>query len=123
MNSHLWDPRTFFSPSRVQAVGEPPLFLAAAVFFAIKEAVGIARAENGCGHGHFALQSPATSERIRMVWRMAYGVWCMAARGLFVQCPPPGFVAYFGILNFGVFVFLLLSASIISFLFAILRRR
>ncbi|KAG5266149.1 hypothetical protein AALO_G00250340 [Alosa alosa] len=47
-----------------KAVGEPPLFLAASVFYAIKEAVAAARAESGlCGP--FRLDSPATPERIR----------------------------------------------------------
>ncbi|MCO5599283.1 hypothetical protein L7F22_053384 [Adiantum nelumboides] len=48
-----------------KAVGEPPLFLASSVFFAIKDAILSARAENGL-HGFFVLDSPATPERIRM---------------------------------------------------------
>lgn len=48
-----------------QQVGEPPLFLAASVFFAIKDAVAAARADQGLS-GPFTLNSPATSERIRM---------------------------------------------------------
>ncbi|KAJ7988705.1 hypothetical protein DPEC_G00312000 [Dallia pectoralis] len=47
-----------------KAVGEPPLFLAASVFFAIKDAITAARAESGLS-GPFRLDSPATSERIR----------------------------------------------------------
>ncbi|KAL0969405.1 hypothetical protein UPYG_G00227010 [Umbra pygmaea] len=47
-----------------KAVGEPPLFLAASVFFAIKDAISAARAESGLS-GPFRLDSPATSERIR----------------------------------------------------------
>ncbi|KAK2707466.1 xanthine dehydrogenase/oxidase-like isoform X2 [Artemia franciscana] len=48
-----------------KAVGEPPLFLAASVFYAIKDAVGSAREANGvCGV--FRFDSPATAERIRM---------------------------------------------------------
>jgi len=73
-------------------VGEPPFFLGASVFFAIKDALGAARAEhlnesfvtepspangspaNGSpakespakDSGYFRLYSPATSERIRM---------------------------------------------------------
>ncbi len=46
-------------------MGEPPLFLAASVFFAIKDAIVAARAENGLT-GSFRLDSPATCERIRM---------------------------------------------------------
>ncbi|KAJ3287637.1 hypothetical protein HK104_008503 [Borealophlyctis nickersoniae] len=48
-----------------KAVGEPPLFMGAAVFFAIKDAVASARKENGVD-GYFRLDSPATSERIRV---------------------------------------------------------
>lgn len=48
-----------------KAVGEPPFFLASAVFFAIKDAIIAARAE--CGyHDWFPLDNPATPERIRM---------------------------------------------------------
>ncbi|EFJ27160.1 hypothetical protein SELMODRAFT_172098 [Selaginella moellendorffii] len=48
-----------------KAVGEPPLFLAAAALFAVKEAIASARAETGL-HGWFLLDTPATPERIRM---------------------------------------------------------
>ncbi|XP_019642816.1 PREDICTED: xanthine dehydrogenase/oxidase-like [Branchiostoma belcheri] len=48
-----------------KAVGEPPLFLASSVFFAIKDAVSSARADAGL-KGTFRLDSPATAERIRM---------------------------------------------------------
>ena len=48
-----------------QAIGEPPLFLAASVFFAIKEAVKSARSESGIT-GPFEFWSPASAERIRM---------------------------------------------------------
>ncbi|GMY16295.1 xanthine dehydrogenase 1-like isoform X1 [Fagus crenata] len=48
-----------------KAVGEPPFFLASAVFFAIKDAIVAARAEVGC-NDWFPLDSPATPERIRM---------------------------------------------------------
>uniref|UniRef100_A0A671R9Z6 Xanthine dehydrogenase/oxidase-like n=1 Tax=Sinocyclocheilus anshuiensis TaxID=1608454 RepID=A0A671R9Z6_9TELE len=47
-----------------KAVGEPPLFLAASVFYAIKDAIIAARAESGLT-GPFRLDSPATPERIR----------------------------------------------------------
>lgn len=47
-----------------KAVGEPPLFLAASVFFAIKDAVAAARLEARLS-GPFRLDSPATAERIR----------------------------------------------------------
>ncbi|KAH7315284.1 hypothetical protein KP509_21G042700 [Ceratopteris richardii] len=48
-----------------KAVGEPPLFLASSVFFAIKDAIMSARTDHG-HHGFFVLDSPATPERIRM---------------------------------------------------------
>lgn len=48
-----------------KAVGEPPLFLAASVFYAIKDAIGEARKERGL-KGPFPLDSPATPERIRL---------------------------------------------------------
>lgn len=48
-----------------KAVGEPPFFLASAVFFAIKDAIIAARKE--AGHDDwFPLDNPATPERIRM---------------------------------------------------------
>ena len=40
-------------------------FLALAVFFAIKDAITVARAEVGC-NDWFALDNPATLEHIRM---------------------------------------------------------
>lgn len=48
----------------LQAVGEPPLFLASSVFFAIKEAIQAARKDMGI-HDYFKLDAPATSARIR----------------------------------------------------------
>lgn len=48
-----------------KAVGEPPFFLASAVFFAIKDAIASVRAEVG-NIDWFPLDNPATPERIRM---------------------------------------------------------
>nr|CAD1832527.1 unnamed protein product [Ananas comosus var. bracteatus] len=48
-----------------KAVGEPPFFLASSVFFAIKDAIIAARAEEGL-NDWFPLDNPATPERIRM---------------------------------------------------------
>ncbi|XP_067942765.1 xanthine dehydrogenase/oxidase-like [Watersipora subatra] len=48
-----------------KAVGEPPLFLAASVFFAIKLAIQAARKDAG-KDVNFRLDSPCTPERIRM---------------------------------------------------------
>lgn len=53
----------FFFPW--QGVGEPPLFLAASVFFAILDGVSAARRDAG-KTGEFEMDSPATCERIRM---------------------------------------------------------
>eukprot|EP00658_Telonema_sp_P-2_P053351 TRINITY_DN4184_c0_g1_i1.p1 TRINITY_DN4184_c0_g1~~TRINITY_DN4184_c0_g1_i1.p1 ORF type:complete len:317 (+),score=50.69 TRINITY_DN4184_c0_g1_i1:189-1139(+) len=48
-----------------KGVGEPPLFLGASVFFAIRDAISAARLEAGV-QGFFRLDSPASAERIRM---------------------------------------------------------
>ncbi|CAB0000944.1 unnamed protein product [Nesidiocoris tenuis] len=56
------NPRAVYSS---KAVGEPPLFLASTIFFAIKEAVKSARKDAGID-GWFRFDSPATSARIRM---------------------------------------------------------
>ena len=48
-----------------KAVGEPPFFLGAATFFAIRDAIAAARKEHATGD-YFNLLSPATTERIRM---------------------------------------------------------
>nr|CAD7263587.1 unnamed protein product [Timema shepardi] len=56
------NPRAIYSS---KAVGEPPLFLAASIFFAIKDALVAARAESG-KTDWFRLDAPATAERIRV---------------------------------------------------------
>lgn len=50
-----------------QAVGEPPLFLASSIFFAIKDAIRAARTQHGGDNAKqlFQLDSPATPEKIR----------------------------------------------------------
>jgi xanthine dehydrogenase/oxidase len=50
---------------RSRGVGEPPLFMGSAVFFAIRDALKAARAEFG-EHEVLSLRSPATPERIRV---------------------------------------------------------
>lgn len=45
-------------------MGEPPLFLAASIFYAIKDAIATARRESDL-RGPFRLDSPASAERIR----------------------------------------------------------
>lgn len=61
-----------------KAVGEPPLFLAASVFFAIKDAIAAARLEAGFS-GPFRLDSPATAERIRIACVDRFTEMCPAA--------------------------------------------
>jgi len=60
---------------RSRGVGEPPLFMGSAVFFAIRDALKAARAQYGVaatvgedrkGDGLLSLESPATPERIRL---------------------------------------------------------
>ncbi|XP_065071577.1 xanthine dehydrogenase/oxidase-like isoform X2 [Rhopilema esculentum] len=48
-----------------KGIGEPPLFLASSVFFAIKDAIIAARKERGLS-AVFKMDAPATAERIRM---------------------------------------------------------
>jgi xanthine dehydrogenase/oxidase len=54
-----------FAVHSSKAIGEPPFFLGAAVFYAIKDAVAAARQDNG-DTSYFEMRMPATSERIRM---------------------------------------------------------
>uniref|UniRef100_A0A6P4EZH7 Xanthine dehydrogenase n=1 Tax=Drosophila rhopaloa TaxID=1041015 RepID=A0A6P4EZH7_DRORH len=56
------NPRAVYSS---KAVGEPPLFIGASAFFAIKEAIGAARQDQGLS-GDLQLEAPATSAHIRM---------------------------------------------------------
>ena len=48
-----------------KAIGEPPLFLASSVFFAIREAIKAGRLDHGVDE-YFELNSPATVERVRI---------------------------------------------------------
>jgi len=57
--------RNKFAVHSSKAVGEPPLFLGSAAFWATKSAIYEARKEEGLT-GHFVLDSPCTSERIRV---------------------------------------------------------
>ncbi|XP_065075754.1 xanthine dehydrogenase-like [Ochlerotatus camptorhynchus] len=56
------NPRAVYSS---KAVGEPPLFSASSIFFAIREAIAAARKEENLDND-FNLVSPATAARIRM---------------------------------------------------------
>uniref|UniRef100_A0A336MDC5 Xanthine dehydrogenase n=1 Tax=Culicoides sonorensis TaxID=179676 RepID=A0A336MDC5_CULSO len=59
------NPRAVYSS---KAVGEPPLFLASSVFFALKEAISSARKDEHCDdhYGWFDVASPLTAARIRL---------------------------------------------------------
>jgi len=60
------DPKLEILPVQsAKAVGEPPLLLGISVFTAIREAIRSARKEEGL-HDFYPLDSPLTSERIRM---------------------------------------------------------
>ncbi|XP_005932779.1 xanthine dehydrogenase/oxidase isoform X1 [Haplochromis burtoni] len=67
-----------------KAVGEPPLFLASSVFYAIKDAISAARAESGIT-GPFRLDSPASAERIRNACSDRFTKLCpLAEAGTFI---------------------------------------
>ncbi|XP_076288597.1 xanthine dehydrogenase rosy isoform X2 [Lasioglossum baleicum] len=57
------NPRAVYSS---KAVGEPPLFLASSIFFAIREAIKSARQEAGLNNDYFRFDSPATAANIRL---------------------------------------------------------
>ena len=74
-------------------MGEPPLFLSASVFYAIKDAIYSARRDSGLTE-LFRLDSPATPERIRnacvdiftkMVTASGFIVWSLASL-LHMEC-------------------------------------
>ena len=58
----------------LQAVGEPPLFLASSVYFAIKDAIRVFRKENGSVE-LFELMVPATAEKVRMACQDQFTKW------------------------------------------------
>ncbi|CAF0826619.1 unnamed protein product [Adineta ricciae] len=60
--SNAPNPRAVYSS---KAIGEPPLFLGAATFFALKNACTAYREQQGFT-GYFPMNSPATVERLRM---------------------------------------------------------
>jgi xanthine dehydrogenase/oxidase len=55
-----------FAVHSSKAVGEPPFYLGASVFYAIKDAVRAARRDTDVGNDYFEMRMPATSERIRL---------------------------------------------------------
>lgn len=52
---------------RSKAVGEPPLFLGSSVLFAVRNAIKEFRQEKMPQHSSFVLDSPATTQRIRLL--------------------------------------------------------
>ena len=81
LHVELWaggeNSRAIFSS---KGVGEPPLFMGAAVFFAIKDALQSQRVQElGADRAAeaFVLHSPATAERIRMACADALAKGCM----------------------------------------------
>lgn len=67
----------------LQGIGEPTVFLASSVFFAIKDAVAAARSESGLV-GPFSLDSPAIPERV-----------CLACISPFTQMVNCGYTSFF----------------------------
>uniref|UniRef100_A0A146LZ03 xanthine dehydrogenase n=2 Tax=Lygus hesperus TaxID=30085 RepID=A0A146LZ03_LYGHE len=57
------NPRAIYSS---KSVGEPPLFLASSIFFALRDAIAAFRRQNG-DDSWFRMDSPATSARIRIL--------------------------------------------------------
>lgn len=55
-----------FAVHSSKAIGEPPFFLGASVYYALKDAIRAARKDHH-EEGYFELRMPATSERIRML--------------------------------------------------------
>uniref|UniRef100_A0A2I3HYX1 Xanthine dehydrogenase/oxidase n=1 Tax=Nomascus leucogenys TaxID=61853 RepID=A0A2I3HYX1_NOMLE len=71
-----------------KAVGEPPLFLAASIFFAIKDAIRAARAQHTGNNVKelFRLDSPATPEKIRNACVDKFTTLCVT--GVPENCKP-----------------------------------
>uniref|UniRef100_A0A2K5J9B5 Xanthine dehydrogenase/oxidase n=1 Tax=Colobus angolensis palliatus TaxID=336983 RepID=A0A2K5J9B5_COLAP len=71
-----------------KAVGEPPLFLAASIFFAIKDAIRAARAQHTGNNVKelFRLDSPATPEKIRNACVDRFTTLCVT--GVPENCKP-----------------------------------
>ncbi|CAG0889282.1 unnamed protein product [Darwinula stevensoni] len=69
-----------------QAIGEPPLFLSASIFFAVKEAIASARQERNLSR-IFKLDSPATAERIRMACQDNFTDKVCCSYGVFTPLP------------------------------------
>jgi len=77
---HLSDTHNPFAVHSSKAIGEPPFFLGASAFYAIKEAIVAARSHAGHS-GYYHLNLPATSERIRMACADGITQLCVGAPG------------------------------------------
>lgn len=77
-----------FAVHSSKAIGEPPFFLGASTFFAIKDAVMAARKDNNV-EGYYEFRMPATSERIRMACADAICLACVENDG-FANFQPKG---------------------------------
>ncbi|RPB08102.1 hypothetical protein P167DRAFT_494625 [Morchella conica CCBAS932] len=64
-----------------KGIGEPPLFLGAAVLFALREAVKAAREELAVEKGILALGSPATAEELRVAIGDRIVEWARVKKG------------------------------------------
>ena len=74
-----------FAVHSSKAIGEPPFFLGASVFFAIKDAVAAARTENLNRNEYFDLDMPGTSERIRMACADEIATECIEKSGKSIE--------------------------------------
>jgi xanthine dehydrogenase/oxidase len=81
--SLLEDVTNPFAVHSSKAIGEPPFFLGATVYYAVKDAIRAARKEHCNDEGYFELRMPATSERIRMLCadQIAAKALCKTAPG------------------------------------------
>jgi len=70
-----------FAVHSSKAIGEPPFFLGASVFFAIRDAISAARSQNLKRNEYFDLDMPGTSERIRMACADEIALECIAKSG------------------------------------------
>lgn len=53
--------------NRSKGIGEPPLFLGSAVFFALRDAIKAARADHGLSMPYGMIEAPLTTENIRVL--------------------------------------------------------
>jgi xanthine dehydrogenase/oxidase len=73
-----------FAVHSSKAIGEPPFFLGASVYYAIKNAIKAARLDSKID-GYFELRMPATSERIRLACSDEIVKECVGEEAKFFQ--------------------------------------